>query len=190
MTYIREKPKIIKESKYTQYIASIGYKERISVSATFTFDEKSNSLLNIYATIGGLYYPEIAYADWEAFRPDNILRIYGKPSGVEFFLSYPTEQTTDHTIGYEFRFRYESRKFVIDYTGQRTLNQTKLFICPLKDRYIESVYIYLGDNLELKPTNGKPLQEVSSISIDDFYNAMTSNANEACFYLDRTAFGN
>ncbi|MFZ5883977.1 MAG: hypothetical protein ACOYYI_09385 [Chloroflexota bacterium] len=191
LTYIREKPKIIKESKYTQYIASIGYKERISVSATFTFDEKTHSLLNIYATIGGLYYyPEIVYADWDAFRPDNILRIYGRPSSVEFFLSYPAEPTTDQTIGYEFRFRYESRKFVIDYTGQRTLNQTKLFICPLKDRFIESVYVYLGDNLKIKPTNGKFLQDVSSVSIDDFYNAMTGNANNACFYLDRSAFGN
>lgn len=190
LTYVREKPRIIQENETVQYIASIDYKERIAISATFTFDKKLRSLSNIYTTIGGLYYPEIASADWEAFRPENVLKVQGIPSSVEFFLSYPTEPTTDQTIGYEFRFRYESEKFVIDYTGQRTLSQTNLYICPLKDRYIESVFVYLGDGLKIKPTSGKFLQDVSSISVDDFYNAMTGNANDACFYLDRSAFGN
>jgi len=190
-TYIREKPRIIQESETVQHVASIGFKERIAITATFTFDEKLHSLLNIYAAIGGLYYyPEITSADWEAFRPESILKAYGKPSSVEFFLSYPTEPTTDQTIGYDFRFRYESEKFVIDYTGQRTLNQPNLYICPLKDRFIESVFVYLGDGLKIKPTSGKSIQDVSSISIDDFYNAMIGNINDACFYLDRSAFGN
>lgn len=191
LTYIREKPEIIKQSGYTQYIASISYKERVAVSATFTFDEKSHSLLSIHATIGGLcYYPEITYADWEAFRPDNILRTYGKPSSVEFFLSYPTEPTTDQTIGYDFRFRYESENFVIHYTGQRTINNPQLYICPIKDVGISSIDLYLGENTKIKPTNGKSLQDVSSVSIDDFYDTMIGNANDACIYLDRSAFGN
>lgn len=191
LTYVREKPRMIQENETVQYIASIGYKERIAISATFTFDEKLSSLLNIYATIGGLYYyPEITNTDWGAFRPDNILKVHGKPSSVEFFLSYPPEPTADQTIGYYFRFRYESEKFIIDYTGQRTLNQPNLYICPLKDRFIESVFVYLGDNLKIKPTNGKSLQDVSSISVDDFYEAMTGDINDACFYLNRGAFEN
>ena len=187
-TFLHEKPRTIKENGNIQYIASIGYKERIGISTTFTFDEKHHALLNIYTTIGGLYYPEIVDKDWEAFRPETIMKTYGKPSSIEFFLSFPTEPTTDQTIGYDFQFRYESEKFVIDYTGQRTFDQPKLRICPLKDPIIESVYLFLGDNLKIKPSNGKTLQEVSSLDIDDFYTAMLGNKNDACFYLDRDAF--
>jgi hypothetical protein len=189
LSYIHVKPNIVKEGRYIKYFMSTSHKERIFISAIFTFEQESQSLLNIQARIGGLYYPEIAYGDWDAFRPDKILIAYGKPSSVEFFLNYPTEPTTDQTIAYEFRFRYDSQKFVIDYSGQRTLNQPILLVCPLQDRFIETVDIYLGDNLEIKPTNGKILQDISSVNIDDFYNAMINNRN-ACFYLDRNAFAN
>jgi hypothetical protein len=188
-TFLREIPTIRRENQNTRFIVLMGYQDRVNISVTFTFDDKQHSLINIYSAIHGLHYPEITNQDWEAFRPETILRTYGKPSSIEFFLNYPTEPTSDQTIGYDFTFRYGRDKFAIMYTGQRTLNRPELRICPLGDPTIESVYLLLGDRLmENQLSPGKPIEEVSSLTIDDFYKSITENDADTCFLLDRATF--
>jgi hypothetical protein len=188
-TFLRERPRIIRENQNTRFIVSMGYQDRVNISLTFTFDGKQQSLINIYSAIHGLHYPEITNQDWEAFRPETILRTYGKPSSIEFFLNYPTESTSDQTIGYDFTFRYGQEKFAIMYTGQRTLNRPELRVCPLEDPTIVSVYLLLGDRLmENQLSSGKNIEEVSSLTIDDFYKSITENNPDICFLLDRASF--
>lgn len=185
---LHEEPRVATENENTQYIVSIGYEEYIKLSATFTFDNKQNSLMNVRAAIHGLYYPEVDNKDWEAFRPESILKTYGKPSNIEFFLNYPTEPTIDSTIGYEFLFKYESDNFIIKYTGQRTLDQPQLRICPLEDPTIESIYLFLGDAVNSEPSHGKAIEDVSSLTIDDFSNALIEGEDNVCFLLNQAAF--
>src|SRR5574341_2169386 len=45
---LHEKPRKLEKNGNVQYIASVGYKEYIKISATFTVDEKQSSLVNIY----------------------------------------------------------------------------------------------------------------------------------------------
>ena len=113
---LNKKPKSNEKNGGVQYNLSTGYKDNINVSTTFILNQEQSLLIGIQSAIHGLYYPEVAN-DWAAFRPETILKIYGDPSSIEFDLSYPTEPTTDPTIGYDVIFRYEASHFTVRYIG-------------------------------------------------------------------------
>ncbi|HBO33744.1 MAG TPA: hypothetical protein DD636_03245 [Anaerolineaceae bacterium] len=169
-----------------EYEVSYNYKEKMRILVMF--QEENSRVKNIRAEVYGLFSSEIEFSDWAAFRPDNILRTYGMPSRVAFSVSYPTEPTTDDTVGYRFVFFYDDQHLVIYYGDQRVLDRPAIRVCPLVDPEMRTFRIWLGEGFENIPMGRVEVQDASSLSVADFYNLMLGDPEDACFDLNSDAF--
>jgi hypothetical protein len=60
-------------------------------------------------------------------------------------------------------------------------------ICPLIDQH-SGLRIWFGSNPEDPPLRGVPLEQATSMTIEEFSKLMTGNPNNACFNLKEEAF--
>jgi extradiol dioxygenase family protein len=153
-----------------------------------TFQEENDKVRNISVRINHLNSPVLEYSDWMGFRPDTILRTYGLPTRVVFSLSYPTEPTTSNTVGYDFSFIYSEQDMIIGYWEPRVVDRRFLHICPLIDPELYYVNYWLGEDFEDNDVHGVDVQDISTLSVFDFYTLILGNPDEACFDLDVEAY--
>jgi hypothetical protein len=153
-----------------------------------TFQEENDKVRNIRVRINHLNSPVLEYSDWMAFRPDTILRTYGLPTRVVFSLSYPTEPTTSNTVGYDFSFIYSEQDMIIGYWEPRVVDRRFLHICPLNDPELYYVNYWLGEDFEDTYVHGVDVQDITTLSLEDFYSLMLGDPEDACIDLNPDAY--
>jgi len=89
---------------------------------------------------------------WEAFQLDNLLKAYGTPSFVGFFME--TRGTEGESIAYTLDIQYEQMNLKIGIGGLAHRNGQDVIICPSKDPHS------LG--IDINPE--RPLREIQQFS--------------------------
>jgi hypothetical protein len=130
---------------------------------------------------------------WSAFSPPKILATYGKPSRVDFYLSHDLQDgfppNTNIPTFYHFVMHFEESVLVIEYGRNVFTDENTFTACPLIDKS-EGVRIFLGENFDTRqtPPPGIPLEQATSLSLDQFYKLMLQNPEKACFNLSKDVF--
>jgi hypothetical protein len=130
---------------------------------------------------------------WSSFSTENLLKQYGIPSSVDFNISYPTEPGFPQGIAwYSMIMRFDQYPFAIDYFKGEVRQDKLIQVCPLTDKF-SGVDIYIGYDpatYRSKGVDGIPLEKITSIDIDRFYELMTQGKGSACFDLNADVYKN
>lgn len=128
-----------------------------------------------------------------AFSPANLIRLYGKPSRVEFSISYPTEFGFPAGIAwYSMILRYDQYPFAVDYYRSEVKDEKLIHICPLIDRFssVDTLFGYEPSTYRSKGKFGTPIEKITSLNIDQFVELMSQEKGDSCFDLNSEAQNN
>jgi len=166
------------------------YKDKtITVPVMISHDEGVVQSIHV----GYVYLPAIADTkDGAAFKADRILKTYGKPDRVSIILAYGPEGL----INYDLIISYD--QMYIEYAPNQDifLPQTVAHVCPLDNKVWNYFELWVGDYERDMPKETKDIlqnsidiTQVSSLSVDDFYQLLTgSDDREPCFDIDYAQF--
>jgi hypothetical protein len=151
---------------------------------------KDQNIKNLRAGINLVNYANRTHDSWIAYSPENILSRYGAPSKVEFALSYPAESSLpNNTVRYDMILYFKSVDLIFEYSSKFLSSFNKdtglLYLCPLSDQF-DNVSIWFGKDPVYPPIVGLPLQKASTLSIDEFHDALV--IKKSCFDLDSKSF--
>lgn len=114
---------------------------------------------------------------WSAFSPDVLISHYGNPSRVSFNLG-----TGEYSQSYEMILYFNSANLIAHYESFDIHYRGRAYYaCPLLDHI--DVTIWYGVNLDKQQNDGKTLEEMTGLGIDDFTKLMMGPKNSACFVL-------
>ncbi len=82
---------------------------------------------------------------------------------------------------------FKDLDLIIQYFHGWAIEENLIKICPISDQYT-SVSLYLGKDLEYPPHRAVPLENVSSLTPDQLTRLLTSNSEDKCFELSKSAF--
>jgi hypothetical protein len=120
---------------------------------------------------------------WIAYSPETLISRYGTPSKVDFFLGR-VAPTPTHSMDMYF----EKENLIVEYIGIDLLNTgSHLGICPLTNK-VDFIGIWMGDDAHYPPSPGVPLEEATSLTMEEFSNLMKGDPKKACFNLKEEAF--
>ena len=121
---------------------------------------------------------------WSAYSPETLISRYGSPSRVDFFLGR-VAPTPTHSM----EMYFKNVKLIVQYIGTNLLNVNfpKLEMCPLTNQ-VEYIHIWMGDDPRYPPSPGVPLEEATSLTMEEFSKLMTGDQNKACLNLKEEAF--
>jgi hypothetical protein len=129
--------------------------------------------------------PEESPRKWSAYSPETLIKRYGPPSRVDFFLGRVAPTPIHSMVLY-----FENVALIVEYGGTNILNVnsgTKLEICPLTNK-VDFIKIWMGNDPQYPPSPGVPLEESTSLTAEEFSNLMTGDPIKACFNLKEEAF--
>jgi hypothetical protein len=124
---------------------------------------------------------------WSAYSPETLVKRYGTPSRVEFSLTdiYPNNGANGSMMMY-----FDNVDMIVLYNGteENFLKDQKSFnLCPLNNG-IDFVKIWMGEELRHPPLSLVPLEQATSLTLDDFSKLMLGDPNKACFNLKDEPF--
>ena len=116
----------------------------------------------------------------------SVLSHYGQPTDVLLMVKPRVER--DSSIGYVLSLIYESSGFGIEYSGVVDA-EDPIRICPIKlsNYHLGSIRLQLQDSqamssyrIELYEQGFEPLENVTSMDLDTFFQAFSSSENDSC----------
>ena len=116
----------------------------------------------------------------------SVLSHYGQPTDVLLMVKPRVER--DSSIGYVLSLIYESSGFGIEYSGVVDAEEP-IRICPIKlsNYHLGSIRLQLQDSqamssyrIELYEQGFEPLENVTSMDLDTFFQAFSSSENDSC----------
>ena len=124
---------------------------------------------------------------WSAYSPETLIKRYGTPSRVEFYLTdiYPNNGINGSMMMY-----FDNVDMIVLYNGtpENFLKDQKAFtLCPLNNG-IYFVGIWVGKEIRNPQPSLIPLEQATSLTLDDFAKLMLGDPNKACFDLKEKAF--
>lgn len=157
------------------------YQSGLSISPLLTVQDGLVKNLRIYIT------PEKPKAgvprEWLAYSPETLITRYGVPSRVEFFLGRG-EPTTDFAMV----IYLDAVDLIVQYGGTDLFTPiTSLSVCPPTAQF-DGVYLWLGKSPEHPPGHGVPLEEATSLTLEEFAERMTGDPESTCLELKDDAF--
>jgi len=179
--------KTLQEGDKEFYNSLIGLGDGMTVSVLLIV--QYGYVTNIDTGIGlvnfrGPYLPRL----WSAYSPESLLRKYGVPSSVQFFVEYPHEPGAQPGAAwYDMIIYFESANLIVRYREADTQEGEFLPVCPLIDNY-SGVHIWLGEEPEFPPSKGYTLKEATSLTLEEFYNLLVTDPDSACFDLIEESF--
>ncbi|MEN6436670.1 MAG: hypothetical protein ABFD58_12740, partial [Anaerolineaceae bacterium] len=161
---------------------------KINYNASFTLKKDLDILINLWvedARISsietrffGLSSPNIENSDWLAFRPNEMLRKNGIPNHILFGLILGPEGNTKYVISYLYDGMY------IEYLSSVfPWGETSCF-CPLSIREFDSIYYVVNENYSFETKGFDNLEDISTLTKEQFTNLLTSTTQSACFEID------
>jgi len=163
-----------------------------NLSINVQLETQDGLVKRIYSRIGFENYKgNDALPLRSAFSPQNLLRLYGKPSTVELSISYPTEP--GFSVGsawYNMVLRFDHYPFAVDYYRGEVKAGKYIHVCPLTDKFtvIDTLFGYDPATYRSKGIFGTPLEKVTSLDIDQFFELMTQENGVTCFDLDTEVY--
>ena len=130
--------------------------------------------------------------DWLAYSPETLIRQYGTPSKVDIFGTMSGEPGDSLGLAYGLNIYFDAVDLIVEYYSAYDyvkIDPTTglVRVCPLTDRF-QSVEIWLGTDPEHPPLPAMPLEEITSMTLEEFSALMTGEADNACFDLSEEIF--
>ena len=122
--------------------------------------------------------------EWIAYSPETLIQKYGKPSRVEFALDWGPNFVIDMIM------YFDSSDLIIDYSGYNMIpgRPQSPRVCPLTAPF-DFVRLWMGPNPPNPPLFPMvPLDEATSLSIDQFTQLILGDPSEACFIINGDVF--
>jgi len=128
-------------------------------------------------------YQEGAPRKWITYSPETVISQFGMPTSVKTWADFGPIPV------YGMTFFYDTLGLWIDYAyGFFTHAQSKLQICPLIDEF-NGITIWIGKlSTEYTPSGHVPLEEATSITMNEFYKLMTGVPGQACMDINQDIF--
>lgn len=143
---------------------------------------QNNLVLSIDIGINDVSQAEIS-RKWSAYSPETLINQYGSPSRVDFFLGRVAPTPIHSMILY-----FDALDLIVEYSGADIVSDVPtLGICPLTNQ-VDLVRIWIGDDLQYPPSDGIPLEEATSLTMEEFTKLMVGDPEDACFSLKGEAF--
>jgi hypothetical protein len=162
------------------YESTYGFESGLSVSALLGVQNDVVNNLTIYLD------PEKEHTgvlrEWLAYSPETLIKEYGLPSRANFFVGRGPKPS------YFIDMYFDTADLIIRYHSYDV--NSKLRLCPLMDQF-DSVRIWLGKDPLYPPIIDPtiiPLEEVTSLTMEEFSKLMTGDPSEACFNLKEEMF--
>jgi len=127
--------------------------------------------------------PEGSPRKWSAYSLETLISRYGLPSRVDFALEWGPRSFVDMVM------YFENAELIVEYTGYDIMGGTRESpqICPLTDQF-DSVRLWIGHDPQYPPPSGIPLEDATSLTMEEFSKLITGAAKMACFNLKGEKF--
>jgi hypothetical protein len=121
--------------------------------------------------------------EWSVFSPEVLIRRYGQPAKIQFFMD--REDTPIRQFFMDMYF--DQVDLIVEYISYSIAIRDTIHLCPSKDQF-HYFRAYLGKDLEHPPLELTPLEDVSELTISEFSEILTSDEGDGCVELDPDAF--
>jgi hypothetical protein len=116
--------------------------------------------------------------EWPAYSPETLIKRYGPPSRVDFAIdNFPR-------LFLAMNMFFDAEDLIVQYTGVDIISNQEggSQFCPLSAHF-DSARLWMGKNPEDPPGLGVSLENISSLSLEEYSKLMTGNLEDACFDL-------
>jgi hypothetical protein len=120
---------------------------------------------------------------WSAYSLETLISRYGVPTKVDFAMEWGPRTLFDMVI------YFENVELIVEYTGYNITGGTRSSpqVCPLTDNF-DSVRLWMGPDPQNPPPSGVPLEDATSLTMEEFSKLITGDADMACFNLKGEKF--
>jgi hypothetical protein len=120
---------------------------------------------------------------WLAYSPETLIKRYGPPSRVDIVADWGPGPF------FAMQMYFDDFDLIVQYSGDNIIPNQKSSsqVCPKTDQF-ENVWLWMGKNPEDPPSQGKPLENVASITMDQFTQLIIGDSKQACFILNGDMF--
>lgn len=120
-----------------------------------------------------------ALREWLNYSPETLIGQYGSPSRVDFFVGRGPNPS------YSMSMYFDSVKLLTRYVSYDL--GSHLQACPINGQ-MDSVNVWLDQSLYAPPSDWVPLEQATSLTMDEFSKLMTDDPRKACFHLKEQKF--
>jgi hypothetical protein len=164
---------------------TIGYESSIGRDSSVTLFPSHHRIANIFITPEIIKQKVGSPREWIAYSPETLIRKYGKPSRVDFYLAWPGGGGSEIIM----KMYFDASDLIVQYTGENMLPSSNHSprLCPLTAPF-DYVRLWLGTEPPNRPLAGVPLEQATSLAVDQFTQLMLGDPKQACFTLNGDAF--
>jgi len=164
---------------------SIAFESIIDRDSYVTLYPYNNRVANIVVKPEISKQNEGSPREWIAYSPETLIKKYGQPSHVDFYLAWPGGGGSEIIINIYFG----TLDLIVQYTGENMLPSSNHSprLCPLTASF-DYVRLWLGPKPPDPPLVGIPLEQATSLTMDQFTQLMLGDPQDACFTLKGEVF--
>jgi hypothetical protein len=170
---------------------TISYESSIGRRSAVTLLPTNHQVKNIVITPEIVKQKEGSPREWIAYSPETLIRKYGKPSRVEFALDWGPNFVIVMIL------YFEASDLIALYSGYNMIPDRPRSprVCPLTAPF-DHVRLWIGPNPPNPPLTGSPdplekgipLEEATSLTVDQFTDLMLGDPQQACFTVNGDVF--
>jgi hypothetical protein len=169
-----------------KYFYTISYDSGTGHDSSVTL-HTNNNLVNDIVVNPDIPKPkEGSPREWIAYSPETLIKKFGTPSRVEFAGVSQGLAGSPPVIGIDMIMYFDTSNLVVWYSG---VGMNPKPFCPLTAPF-DFVRLGMGHNPPAMPSfQTMPLEEATSLTMDQFTQLMTGDPKKACFKLKDELFG-
>ena len=176
---------------YPQFTLAEGNRKFYAVDYDFDSGLSIDIILtiqdNIIENLNIIILPEKERAGiprgWLAYSPETLITRYGEPSRVAFALDWGPRSY------FEMDMYFEAVDLIVEYAGHDIIPRQKGSpqICSLTAQF-NVVRLWMGEDSVNPPADAVPLEEATSMTVQEFAELMTGDQDKACFIVKGDVF--
>lgn len=173
-----------KEPNSGRYFYTIEYEPNSDDSSSVTLYSLNDLVGNIVLTPHIIKQEEGSPRQWIAYSPETLIKIYGKPSRVEFGLDWGPNFVIVMIM------YFDDSDLIALYSGYNMISDRPHSpqLCPLTAPF-DHIRLWMGHTPPNPPQMPSiPLEKVTSLTIDQFAQLMLGDPQAACFTINGDAF--
>ena len=148
------------------------------IVADFTIQENIVKNISVFITSK----PKVSSSrEWIAYSPRTLIEKYGAPSKVNFVLDWGPESF------FEMDMHFDQYNLIVEYIVYGYMENSFPRVCPLNIPF-RSISLWMGKDHSYPAGDVVLLEKGTSLTLEDFSNLLTGDANKACFTLKEEAF--
>jgi hypothetical protein len=168
-----------------KYFYTISYDSNDVRGSFVTFYTTSGVVDNIIVNPEITQPKEGSPREWIAYSPETLIKRYGQPSRVDFYLAWPGGGGSEVIMDMYF----DKSNLIVQINGENILptSNHSPWLCPLTAPF-NFVRVWLGANPPNPPLAAVPLEQATSLTMDQFTQMMIGDPQKACFTINGDVF--